>query len=70
MLRGEGKGMQLIEEWQIRDVLILMSENSLFGIWYFVVRYLVVKIYEIIRQYSQLAIPRGLAAGIGAGRAE
>ncbi len=36
MLRGEGKRVQLIEEWRFRGVLILMSENSLFGIWYLV----------------------------------
>lgn len=34
MLSGEG--MELIEEWRFRGVLILMSENSLFGIWYLV----------------------------------
>ena len=31
MLSGEG--MDLIEEWRVRDGFILVSKNSFFGIW-------------------------------------
>ncbi|AEJ02123.1 hypothetical protein Nit79A3_2351 [Nitrosomonas sp. Is79A3] len=33
MLRSEGERVQLIKEWRFRGIHILMSENSLFGIW-------------------------------------
>jgi len=33
MLSSEGKRVRLIEEWRFRGVLILMSKDSLLGIW-------------------------------------
>lgn len=34
MPEDEGKKVQLIEELRVQGRLILMSENSLFGIWH------------------------------------